>query len=229
MNAQNLFTRSFIYFLTVIVVGFLAVGLAAWMLLRTRIELNYAIADTPLPPVSGAPPAEGISYRNAEYGFSVTLPASWIGYRIVPGTREIRDVTSGEIVATAPTIVIRDPRWTTSTPRQDIPIDIYTPAEWEKITNEEYSVSAAPIPPSELGRNSRYVFALPARYNYAFPPGFEEVQKIIDGKPLAAFEPTGAAGQFCGGIAAIQCPPGFSCVLDGTFPDAGGRCVYSGE
>lgn len=34
----------------------------------------------------------------------------------------------------------------------------------------------------------------------------------------------GAGGQFCGGIAGIPCPPGFMCVLEGTFPDAGGRC-----
>lgn len=33
------------------------------------------------------------------------------------------------------------------------------------------------------------------------------------------------AGQFCGGIAAIACPAGHECVLDGTYPDAGGVCV----
>lgn len=31
-------------------------------------------------------------------------------------------------------------------------------------------------------------------------------------------------GQFCGGIAAIQCPEGEICVLQGDFPDAGGTC-----
>ena len=31
-------------------------------------------------------------------------------------------------------------------------------------------------------------------------------------------------GQFCGGIAAIKCPKGQQCVLDGTYPDAGGTC-----
>jgi hypothetical protein len=45
-------------------------------------------------------------------------------------------------------------------------------------------VSAAPIPPSELGRNSSYVFALPARYNFAFLPGYEAVDKLLQGKPL---------------------------------------------
>jgi hypothetical protein len=30
---------------------------------------------------------------------------------------------------------------------------------------------------------------------------------------------------FCGGIAAIPCPAGFECKLDGSYPDAGGKCV----
>ena len=46
---------------------------------------------------------------------------------------------------------------------------------------------AAPINPGELGRNVKYVFALPARYNYAFPTGYQEVEKILEGKPLRGF------------------------------------------
>ena len=57
------------------------------------------------------------------------------------------------------------------------------------IQQEKISVSAAPIPPSELGRNNKYVFALPARYNYSFPIGYEEVDKILKENPLKAFNP----------------------------------------
>ncbi len=32
-------------------------------------------------------------------------------------------------------------------------------------------------------------------------------------------------GAFCGGIAGFQCSAGYSCKLDGTFPDAGGHCI----
>lgn len=36
-------------------------------------------------------------------------------------------------------------------------------------------------------------------------------------------------GKFCGGFAGNlpqnQCPLGFSCVLDGNYPDAGGKCT----
>ncbi len=33
------------------------------------------------------------------------------------------------------------------------------------------------------------------------------------------------AGQFCGGIAAIKCASGYTCKLEGSYPDAGGACV----
>jgi hypothetical protein len=49
---------------------------------------------------------------------------------------------------------------------------------------DEFHIGAAPINPSELGRNATYVFALPARYNYAFPTGYEEVDEILKGNPL---------------------------------------------
>lgn len=132
----------------------------------------------------------GTTYLNTQYGFSFSLPASWKGYTIVIGIREIRDVSSGALIASAPTLSIRHPLWTAQILRQDIPIDIYTLAQWSSIVAGNYSVSAAPIPPSELARNSKYVFALPARYNYVFPKGWEEVNQIIISKPLSAFEST---------------------------------------
>ena len=42
--------------------------------------------------------------------------------------------------------------------------------------------------PIELGRNSDYVFALPARYNYAFPEGYEEVDDIIESGAFEAYD-----------------------------------------
>jgi len=33
-------------------------------------------------------------------------------------------------------------------------------------------------------RNENYVFTIPARYNFAFPTGYEEVEKILESKPL---------------------------------------------
>ena len=30
---------------------------------------------------------------------------------------------------------------------------------------------------------------------------------------------------FCGGITGTACPNGYSCQLDGNYPDAGGKCI----
>lgn len=45
--------------------------------------------------------------------------------------------------------------------------------------------------------------------------------------PTFTPRPQTTEGQFCGGIAtgAFPCPTGYSCKLDGTYPDAGGKCV----
>ncbi len=36
-------------------------------------------------------------------------------------------------------------------------------------------------------------------------------------------------GQFCGGIAGVMCPSGYSCKLEGSYPDAGGACKKDGQ
>ena len=64
---------------------------------------------------------------------------------------------------------------------------VFTIAQWDLVQRMKLSVGAAPIGPSELGHNATYVFALPARYNYAFPTGYQEVERILAGKPLQAF------------------------------------------
>ena len=63
---------------------------------------------------------------------------------------------------------------------------IFTQSQWLAVSTGTMPmpVSAAPIPPSELGQNSQYVFALPARYNFAYPADYQEVQTILAGNPL---------------------------------------------
>lgn len=56
---------------------------------------------------------------------------------------------------------------------------VFTPAQWNSLQGDEFHIGAAPMNPSELGRSSQYVLALPARYNYAFPTGYEEVEQIL--------------------------------------------------
>lgn len=135
--------------------------------------------------------AKSIVYSNTQYGFIFSLPESWKGYSIITSEWEGRAIggsQSGETVETGPKISIRHPQWTSENRRQDIPIMIFTLTQWNALQQGEFLVSPAPVGPTELGRNTRYVFALPARYNYAFPPGYEEVEKILEANPLRTNE-----------------------------------------
>lgn len=135
------------------------------------------------------PDSGSIVYKNDEFGFSFTLPASWKGYQIVTSQWEgiaANAGGSGALAATGPMLSIRHPQWTAQKPRQDIPIMVFTTAQWTELQAGAFHIGAAPINPSELGHNAKYVFALPARYNYAFPEGYEEVERILAGHPLQA-------------------------------------------
>lgn len=143
-------------------------------------------APTPIP----RQPVTSIEYSNAQYGFSFSLPAGWKGYSIVVDTWEgyTTEVPEGyAIIEHGPIISIRHPEWTSQNPRQDIPIMVFTLDQWAAMQEDKFHIGAAPIGPSELGRSrTAYVFALPARYNFRFPTGFEEVGNILEGKPFRA-------------------------------------------
>lgn len=129
-----------------------------------------------------------VVYENTKYGFNFSLPQSWKGYSIVTDKWEGLPIGGSKPVETGPLLSIRHPLWTAQNPRQDIPIMVFTLNQWNFLQREEFHIGAAPIGPKELGRNSRYVFALPARYNFSFPTGFEEVEKILEGSPLQVNE-----------------------------------------
>jgi hypothetical protein len=128
-----------------------------------------------------------IEYRNGQYGFSFSLPESWKGYSIVEDKWEGTALGGDVTVEQGPTILIRHPQWTLVNPRQDIPIMVFSLNQWSSLQLAKFHIGAAPFGPQELGRNSNYVFALPARYDYAFLTGFEEVEQILENNPLQAF------------------------------------------
>lgn len=110
------------------------------------------------------------AYTNKTYGFTLDLPLAWKGY------------TASEATSTYGFIInIRNPMWTPEAPRMDIPILVYPLSQWEiwETNNFEGYPTAAPIPPTERGRNTKYVFATAPRYNFEFLPGFEEVDTIV--------------------------------------------------
>lgn len=129
---------------------------------------------------------DSILYENTDYGFTFALPNSWKGYEIVSDTWEgiSNDQQQNAIIENGPLLSIRHPEWTEDKPRQDIPIMVFTLNQWSSLEKEEFHIGAAPIGPRLLGQNNQYVFALPARYNYAFPEGYEEVEKILEANPL---------------------------------------------
>jgi hypothetical protein len=129
--------------------------------------------------------AAQIVYRNAQYGFCVSLPASWRGYTILTDKWEGYSMTKANtLVESGPVLRIRNPAWTEADPHEDIPIMVFTRAQWEHGKNLIYS--PAPIGPSELTRNRRYVFALPARYDFDLATGYQEVGALIVNKAIKA-------------------------------------------
>lgn len=127
-----------------------------------------------------------VVYKNTQYGFNFTLPNNWKGYTVVETTWEGVDVT-GEVAASGPKLLLRNPKWTSSAPYQDLPIMVFTQAQWDLYENEEFTVSAAPIPATKLSANNAFVFALPPRWDFDYSIDYKEAQKIIASNPLQGF------------------------------------------
>ncbi len=157
------------------------------VLVVEKIDKNWLITAAKLDAYEQASPTV---YQNKQYGFSFQLPESWTGYAVISDQWKGFGVdTSSDIpVETGSLLSIRHPQWTLDDPWQDIPIMVFTMSQWNALQRHEYSVGAAPIGPTELGRNSQYVIALPARYNFAFPTGYEEVEEILANDPLQTWE-----------------------------------------
>jgi hypothetical protein len=161
-----------------------ALALLAGCAAQNPVDTSSTPTASTSPSATPTPTPTTVVYSNTLYGFTFTLPISWTGYTIVNNSWNGIAVKTGKTVQSGSLILIRNPLWTTAKKMQDIPIMVFTISQWDSLIREEISVGAAPIPPSELGRNAQFVFALPARYNFAFPAGYQEVEKILQGKPL---------------------------------------------
>lgn len=171
--------------MTIILIAFILVVIVAAYYMETNRKSKQAPEQ---PATDNAAPDQTVKYINSDYGFEFDLPAGWKGYSVVVEKWEsyIYSDAGQTLVAEGPQISIRHPQWTEQAPRQDIPIMIFTISQWNDMQADKFHIGAAPINPSELGRNDKFVFALPARYNFAFLPGYEEVEKILEGNPLRA-------------------------------------------
>ena len=129
------------------------------------------------------PAVGGIEYSNSKYGFSFSLPGSWKGYTIVMDRWEGNDREKGA-EDHGPVVRIRHPEWTKDSPRQDIPIMVFTQAQWDSIEQGNFVFSAAPVRPLELGRNRKFVFALSPSFDEGDAAGGKEVNQILRHGPL---------------------------------------------
>jgi hypothetical protein len=145
-------------------------------------QTGGAASSSPSPAASNT---ATIVYKNTQYDFCFALPESWNGYTVVEDTWKGKPLDTGAQVS-GPLLRIRHPGWTERDPYEDIPVMVFTRAEWQRVENNGLSVSAAPIGPKALGRNRRYVFALPARYNFDNARGWEEVDRLIRSHALKA-------------------------------------------
>lgn len=151
-----------------------------------EIGVIYGSATTALQDFQQIP-STSVVYTNNQYGFKFVLPADWQGYSIVSETWNGYGNSQPGVVATGTELLVRNPKWTAADHYEDIPILIFTLAQWQAYQANTFSVSAAPFPASELGSNNEYVFALPPRWDYDYSTGYQEADAIVSGHPLQAF------------------------------------------
>lgn len=111
-----------------------------------------------------------IVYKNEKYGFSLLLGKDWENFQNVDS-----EVQFGRMVKLSKNLSA------TATPVAFIPILVYPIEKWREWEGNNFDgyPTAAPMGPTERGRNGMYVFATAPRYNYSFLSGFEEVEEII--------------------------------------------------
>ncbi|HEX4320343.1 MAG TPA: hypothetical protein VHZ52_05540 [Acidobacteriaceae bacterium] len=114
------------------------------------------------PQVVQASKQHGPVYVNRQYRFKLTLPPGWEGYSVVKSEWNDSSPTVGAYAKSGPQLTFRHPKWTEANPYQDIPIMIFTKAQWAHI--DDLVVNAAPFPPEKIAENAQYVFALPPRW-----------------------------------------------------------------
>jgi len=114
-----------------------------------------------------------------------------MGYSIIEDTWEGRTDTAdrGEVVVErGPRLTIVNPQSTSAKQYQDIYIMVFSHPQWDSLQQGKFFVSAASIGPGELGRNRRYVFAVPPRMiDTDNTYGWREVVKIMRSNPLHPF------------------------------------------
>ena len=96
----------------------------------------------------------------------MVFPENWKGYTVEKSTWDGWGIGDNEgTTAHGPMLTIKNIK--DKDELQPIPIMIFTSEQWALASDERgggLSVSAAPVPPTKIGQNAKYVFALPPRW-----------------------------------------------------------------
>jgi hypothetical protein len=133
-----------------------------------------------------SPPALPVWYHNAKFGLTFFLAASWQGYSVLMEQWEsvTHSPTDGKrsVVGRGPMIILRHPQWKAGDIYQDIPILVFTRAQWDALNQGKLwpSLYAGGVI-DELWHNRDYVFAMSSRYNAADEAkACKEVSDIVE-------------------------------------------------
>ena len=91
-------------------------------------------------------------------------------------------------------------------------------AKWYEINEWNTSLQAFVWNPDVYFQNNNDIYNI--RVSVTLDPAIRD-------QILSTFKFTDTAGQFCGGIAGVMCPSGYTCKLEGSYPDAGGTCIQN--
>lgn len=163
------------------------------------------------------------TYRNNEYGFEFGYPKEW--------ELELEDEYSGNDGILVGFHEIKNSNLTLSISvgDEDEKNGIERIATEQKSEIKRSARTIDGVNADYFGGVSEYIsynaFIFSQNNNYFVISDYGVDKPLLD-QILSTFRfvENGAEGQFCGGIAAFQCPDGYICKLDGDYPDAGGKC-----
>ena len=212
------------FIVTFVILALLGTGAYAgiWYWQRQQLAQEVVPTFTPRPSVTATadPVADWKTYTNTQYGFEFKYPNNYTvstnqSTNVAPAVSspyvdvEIRNyqipsliggnsITIGEVIA------------------------IKYPIGGNRDGGIEYQID---IPSSNItiffgGKNS-------SSLNYVSE--YDQILSTFKFTPstgsTSSPQADSVSGQFCGGIAGKLCPSGYSCKLDGNYPDAGGTCI----
>jgi len=153
--------------------------------LRIAVFAGLLVTGCNTMDVTSRPPGLPLRYQDARYGLTFFLPATWRGYSASVQQLEDERYSPAKdkqiVVGHTPMIVLRHPQWRSSAPYQDIPILVFTCAQWDALHQGELWPSRfAGGVIDELWHNQQFVFAMSTRYNRADEiRGWKEVAEVV--------------------------------------------------